>query len=95
MSTGLPDFASVSLLAVDPLVSTTVYAVVDSSLAPLDLIPIGVFKSTDSGQNWTPINTGLANGLPVTAVALDPIDPLTVYACNPGSLFNRTYAQWP
>ena len=39
----------------------------------------GVFKSTDGGGNWSPLNTGLTN-LWVQALAIDPVTPSTLYA---------------
>ncbi len=32
----------------------------------------GVFKSTDEGENWTEINTGLNGDLAITMLALGP-----------------------
>ena len=39
----------------------------------------GVFKTTDGGASWTPVNMGLA-GIPVFSLAIDPKTPGTVYA---------------
>ena len=39
----------------------------------------GVFKSTNGGESWTAINTGLT-GLDVNALAIDPSAPATLYA---------------
>src|SRR5688572_16128408 len=39
----------------------------------------GVFKTTDGGASWTPVNAGLA-GIPVFSLAIDPKTPATVYA---------------
>jgi hypothetical protein len=39
----------------------------------------GVFKSTDGGESWTAINDGLTN-LSINALAIDPINPTTIYA---------------
>jgi len=60
----------VTVLAIDPLDSRTLYAGTNGA---------GVFKSADSGADWVPIN----NGLPVLAVAglaIDPLTPSTLYA---------------
>ena len=43
----------------------------------------GVFKSTDSGGNWSEINTGLTN-IHVLALAIDPQTPTTLYAGTDG-----------
>ena len=39
----------------------------------------GVLKSTDGGESWTAINSGLAN-LSIRALAIDPFNPTTIYA---------------
>jgi len=38
-----------------------------------------VFKSIDGGDSWQPLNNGLTN-LSVSALAIDPKQPGTVYA---------------
>ena len=58
----------VSGLAIDPMVSGTVYAGTDR----------GVFKSTDRGTTW--IRTGPRRRAVGCDVALDPREPTTVYA---------------
>ena len=63
----------VSALALDPTTPTTVYAGTSQ----------GVFKTTDGGTSWSPVNTGLTcgpYGCYATALALDPTSPTTVYA---------------
>ena len=42
---------------------------------------VGVFKSTDAGESWLPINLGLDN-LYITGLAMDPESPDTVYAAT-------------
>ncbi|HEY2932877.1 MAG TPA: hypothetical protein VGK99_14130 [Acidobacteriota bacterium] len=39
----------------------------------------GVFKSADGGANWSAVNSGI-NATSITAVAVDPQNPSTVYA---------------
>jgi hypothetical protein len=39
-----------------------------------------VFKSTNSGGNWTPVNSGLPSDPSVFALAIDPKTPDTLYA---------------
>jgi len=46
----------------------------------------GVWKSTDAGGTWTQHNTGLGV-LCVEALAVDPIDPSTVYASTNHGIF--------
>ena len=42
---------------------------------------VGVFKSTDAGESWFPINLGIDN-LYITGLAMDPESPDTVYAAT-------------
>jgi photosystem II stability/assembly factor-like uncharacterized protein len=51
---------------------TTIYAQVD------DLAAQGLYRSTDAGRSWQPIDTQL--GRDVTALAIDPSDPRVLYA---------------
>jgi photosystem II stability/assembly factor-like uncharacterized protein len=39
----------------------------------------GMYKSTDGGENWVAINTGLGTDLNVNAIAVHPTDANTVY----------------
>lgn len=67
---GLPTFSLGTALVVDTSVSGTAYA---------GFYPSGVFKTTDSGATWSPVNKGLVNGS-ISSLAIDPIRPQTVYA---------------
>jgi photosystem II stability/assembly factor-like uncharacterized protein len=78
-NTGLTNF-TVAALAIDPTTPSTLYAGTSGG---------GVFKSTDGGANWSAVNTGLMNrsttntSLPrayVSALAIDPTMPTTLYA---------------
>ena len=64
----------VAALALDPTTPTTVYAGTSQ----------GVFKTTDGGGSWSPMNTGLRcavlTSCDVLALALDPTTPTTLYA---------------
>jgi photosystem II stability/assembly factor-like uncharacterized protein len=42
---------------------------------------VGVFKSTDAGESWFPISSGLDN-LYITGLVMDPESPDTVYAAT-------------
>ena len=55
---------------------------------PLRLGPVGVFRSLDSGQTWTQLTNGLPN-LSATDLAIDPINPLILYA-GIGHIFGNT-----
>ncbi len=57
-------------LVVDPSTPTTLYASTEGS---------GVFKSTDGGMQWRPINEGLGDNLEFGGLAIDPQTPTTVY----------------
>ena len=51
----------------------------------------GVFKSTDGGASWSPVNTGLTyTSLHVPALALDPTTPTTLYAGTDDGVFKST-----
>lgn len=49
----------------------------------------GVFKTTDGGANWVPVNSGLSSGTQfgpdILALAIDPTNPATLYAGALGS----------
>jgi Tol biopolymer transport system component len=47
----------------------------------------GVLKTTDGGESWRQINTGLSNNLGVNDLALDPRNPQTVYAATDAGAF--------
>jgi hypothetical protein len=85
-SAGLADTA-VTVLAIDPANSSTLYAGTGSdSSAPQGFR--GMFKSTDSGASWLPINNGLA-GLfdtrsSITALVINPHNSNILYAGTSG-----------
>src|SRR6185503_7054009 len=68
-------------IVIDPSNTSIVYAGTTSR---------GLFKTTNGGGLWTPINTGaLLNLQPrITALAIDPISPSTVYAAAQGGATN-------
>ncbi|HXQ20922.1 MAG TPA: hypothetical protein VN812_04565 [Candidatus Acidoferrales bacterium] len=76
VNTGLSDL-SVAALVINPTTPSTLYAGTYGS---------GVFRSTDSGGSWSAVNTGLpkcdlyTNTIYVTALAIDPTTPSTLYA---------------
>ncbi len=81
-----PDGGTVNTVAIDPDTPATVYAGTWGS----------VLKSTNGGENWTAMNTGLTsinvNSLVnVYALAIDPNTPATVYAGTyGGGVFKST-----
>ncbi|MBN1342840.1 MAG: hypothetical protein JXQ73_09190 [Phycisphaerae bacterium] len=74
---GFPEIpVNVSDVLVDPENPQTVYVstgFVDAGIGQ------GVFKSTDGGASWLPINNGL-DDLTVSDLVMDPRDPNTLYA---------------
>ena len=74
-----PPVAYVYSIAVHPTVPTTVYAATGS----------GMFKSTNGGGNWSPVNTGLTF-TQVKDVAIDPVTPSILYAATIGGVFKST-----
>ena len=69
-------------LVIDPTDPSTLYAGTDW-VNPGSSVGDGVFKSTDGGDNWVAINTGLTNRR-VHALAIDPASPSTLYAGTRG-----------
>ena len=71
----------VGALAIDPITPSTLYAITG-----------GVFKSTDSGDNWTAINAGLPDVGTFTALAIDPTTPGTLYVGASYGVYKSTDA---
>ncbi|HTM51659.1 MAG TPA: hypothetical protein VL285_23350 [Bryobacteraceae bacterium] len=78
----------IATLMIDPQTQSTLYAVT---------LDGNVFKSTDGGTNWSPVNSGLpvdAGGrYGITSLAIDPQNPTTIYAGNAlrgGGVFKTT-----
>ncbi len=74
---GIPD-VPVNSIAVDPLFPATLYAATD----------IGVYRSTDSGANWSPYMTGM----PVVAcfdIAVQPTNRILRVATHGRGMFER------
>src|SRR5688572_6089564 len=69
----------VTVVVVDPQTTTTLYAGTHTDESGSGITDGGVFKSTDSGRNWTAVNSGLGE-IHIRALVIDPIDPLTIYA---------------
>jgi hypothetical protein len=54
----------------------------------------GVFKSTDEGENWTEINTGLNGDLDITMLALGPNGDLLARDNYGNILYSKDAATW-
>ena len=67
-------------MAIDPFTPATLYA---------GTIKGGVFKSTNGGNSWTAINSGLTTPS-IKALAIDPSNPATLYAGTGGGVFKST-----
>jgi photosystem II stability/assembly factor-like uncharacterized protein len=65
------------VLAIDPRSPETVYAGLVRTWTPTTG---GVFKTKNGGRRWRPMNTGLGGHRSVSALAIDPQTPTTVYA---------------
>ncbi len=70
-----PEGGDIRALVIDPKKPTTLYAGTERG---------GLFKSTNGGDNWKPVNTGLTNE-DVEALAIDPERPEILYAGTWGS----------
>jgi photosystem II stability/assembly factor-like uncharacterized protein len=80
------DNGFISFLTFDPSNPSTVYATTGigdwcGGGNPGDPNPVGfgIWKSTDRGDSWFPINNGLAD-LTVSHLVIDPTDPQTLYS---------------
>jgi len=73
-----PDGGKIVSMALDPTHPDTVYAGTWGA---------GVFKTTNSGDTWYPINTGLDNSF-IWSLAVNPLQPNIVYA---GTNRNKLY----
>src|SRR2546422_192415 len=78
-------FPNVRILAIDPRTPTTLFAAADVTWSPYpapsgQFAFGGLFKSTDSGDSWHPLNTSSVNTPRVFVLAIDPSTPTTIYA---------------
>jgi photosystem II stability/assembly factor-like uncharacterized protein len=90
LPTGLAN-TPVAFLAIDPVHRNVFYAAASNNPYPFDVNPpglVGMYKSTDSGATWSPINQGLdeivAAHAPVNALALDPDHANILYLATSG-----------
>jgi photosystem II stability/assembly factor-like uncharacterized protein len=91
-NSGLTD-AALTVLVADPFDSKTLFAATQGIYTnPLGFR--GVFKTVDGGITWSPINNGLDRltqfGTAITALAVDPVKPGTVYVGTSGNGVYKT-----
>ncbi len=90
INSGLPQDSNGSLniqaIAIDPSNAEVAYA----GTGWYSSNGNGVFKTTDGGQTWTPVNRGMLDRA-IIALAIDPVNPQMVYAGSyEGELFKST-----
>lgn len=77
-------------IAFDPINPKVVYVATSShhhGRTNLDVsVTVGIYKSTDGGDSWMPVNTGLANQ-DVSSIAVSPSKAGLVYAGTAGGVF--------
>lgn len=89
LENGLPVSNDTRAVTVHPDSSKVVYVGI-YGISPW--IQGGVYKSTNSGESWTAVNTGLSN-ISIISLAIDSIDGKTVYAgTGDGGIYRTTNA---
>jgi photosystem II stability/assembly factor-like uncharacterized protein len=68
--TELLSIGSTHALAIDPSDANTMYA---------EIFRNGIFKTSDGGENWKTVNTGLEKSR-ITSIVINPLRPKIVYA---------------
>jgi photosystem II stability/assembly factor-like uncharacterized protein len=76
----LPYETEFHAIAIDPVSPAILYMATDY---------FGIFKSTDSGGNWSKTNVGELDGI-VGALLIDPTNPNTIYAGTEKGVFKST-----
>jgi photosystem II stability/assembly factor-like uncharacterized protein len=71
----------VQTIAIEPSDPATLYA---GTLTPNGVESVGIFKSTDAGTSWVPVNEGLVD--PLTLIAPLDIEAIAVDPSHPGTL---------
>ncbi len=77
----------ISAVAIDPRIPATIYVGAISTGIPIPEPSrgIGVFKSTDGGTTWSRAGASVGESFGVSALAVDPEKPTTLYAGTTGS----------
>ena len=78
---------SVNKLVINPLTPSTLYAVSILTGGPFSNAPVGptaiIFKSTNGGGSWTPLDTGLPPNAFINLLVIAPATPSILYAVAP------------
>ena len=78
---------SIGALAIDPNNAKIIYAGTgESNMRNSVSIGDGLYKTTDSGENWKKI--GLDSTEHISKIAIDPKNPSTLYVAAPGPLWS-------
>jgi photosystem II stability/assembly factor-like uncharacterized protein len=78
LNASLPVNTSLRLLAIAPTTPSTLYAM-GSLSGPGGPPSQGILKSTDGGQSWTAVDTGLPSTASIVSMVLDPKDAAAIY----------------
>ena len=81
---GLADNLNISSIAISPAHNDIVYAVSYDAPYHDECSGRGIFKTSDAGANWTPINNGLGV-LYYNVITIDPSTPTILYAGSGGN----------
>lgn len=77
-TSNLPESEPIIALTVDPTNSSVVYAGL-----------LGLFKTTDGGNNWNPVNLPVQN-IAIKSIVFDPSTPTTIYVGSSAGVFRST-----
>ena len=80
MEVNSPAETWLGLLTIDPLTTNTLYVVTGK----------GVFRSTDGGESWSAVNTGLT-AFSVYTLAIDAQNPKRLYAGTSAGVYEITF----
>jgi photosystem II stability/assembly factor-like uncharacterized protein len=76
---------SINAIVIHPTDSDIVYVMTSSYESEKG---IGIYKTTDGGENWSPVNNGL--DLETNDLQIDPIEPETLYAATANGVYKTT-----
>ncbi|MEO8432045.1 MAG: hypothetical protein ABI592_11095 [Acidobacteriota bacterium] len=76
---------NVTAVATDASTPSTIYA----GVSP-DIDGARLFRSTDDGETWIPLDTGALDGAPIEEIRIDPSRPSRVFVATNGSGILRT-----